>query len=91
MQVVVFGEGLRLATDKMDSKNFYAFNPAFDKQRKTRWSANHRVLNVCGKSKGLIIMFKNCRFICPIQMAIIYVVNIIIFLIIMINSFFCGR
>lgn len=26
-----FGEGLRLATDKMDSKNFYAFNPAFDK------------------------------------------------------------
>ena len=26
-----FGEGLRLVTDKMDSKNFYAFNPAFDK------------------------------------------------------------
>lgn len=26
-----FGEGLRLATDKMDSKNFYAFNPSFDK------------------------------------------------------------
>ncbi len=26
-----FGEGLRLATDKMDSKNFYAINPAFDK------------------------------------------------------------
>ena len=25
-----FGEGLRLATDKLDSKNFYAFNPAFD-------------------------------------------------------------
>jgi spore coat protein JC len=25
-----FGEGLRLSTDKMDSKNFYAFNPAFD-------------------------------------------------------------
>lgn len=25
-----FGEGLRLATDKMDSKNFYAINPAFD-------------------------------------------------------------
>jgi spore coat protein JC len=26
-----FGEGLRIATDKMDSKNFYAFNPEFDK------------------------------------------------------------
>ncbi len=26
-----FGEGLRIATDRMDSKNFYAFNPSFDK------------------------------------------------------------
>ena len=26
-----FGEGLRLATDKLDSKNFYAINPSFDK------------------------------------------------------------
>lgn len=26
-----FGEGLRLATDKLYSKNFYAFNPSFDK------------------------------------------------------------
>lgn len=26
-----FGEGLRLATDKLNAKNFYAFNPAFDK------------------------------------------------------------
>ena len=26
-----FGEGLRIATDKLDSKNFYAFNPEFDK------------------------------------------------------------
>ena len=25
-----FGEGLRLATDRLDSKNFYAFNPGFD-------------------------------------------------------------
>ena len=25
-----FGEALRLAMDKMDSKNFYAVNPAFD-------------------------------------------------------------
>lgn len=27
-----FGEALRIATDNMDSKNFYAFNPAFDKK-----------------------------------------------------------
>lgn len=26
-----FGEGLRIATDKLDEKNFYAFNPSFDK------------------------------------------------------------
>lgn len=26
-----FGEGLRLVQDKLDSKNFYAFNPSFDK------------------------------------------------------------
>ncbi len=26
-----FGEGLRLATDRLDEKNFYAFNPSFDK------------------------------------------------------------
>lgn len=26
-----FGEGLRLAQDKLNSKNFYAFNPSFDK------------------------------------------------------------
>lgn len=25
-----FGEGLRLATDRLDEKNFYAFNPSFD-------------------------------------------------------------
>jgi len=25
-----FGEGLRIATDKLDGKNFYAFNPEFD-------------------------------------------------------------
>ena len=25
-----FGEGLRLATDKLNSKNFYSFNPSFD-------------------------------------------------------------
>lgn len=27
-----FGEGLRLLTDKMNEKNFYAFNPSFDKK-----------------------------------------------------------
>lgn len=27
-----FGENLRLLTDKLDEKNFYAFNPKFDKQ-----------------------------------------------------------
>ncbi len=26
-----FGEGLRILTDKLDSKNFYAFNPGYDK------------------------------------------------------------
>lgn len=26
-----FGEGLRLAIDRLNSKNFYAFNPSFDK------------------------------------------------------------
>ena len=31
-----FGEGLRLATDKMDSKNFYAINPSFDIQKPNR-------------------------------------------------------
>ena len=25
-----FGEGLRLVTDRLNSKNFYAFNPDFD-------------------------------------------------------------
>ena len=29
-----FGEGLRLLTDRLDEKNFYAFNPAFDKKAK---------------------------------------------------------
>ncbi len=26
-----FGEGLQLVTDRLDSRNFYAFNPSFDK------------------------------------------------------------
>lgn len=28
-----FGEGLRLATDRLDEKNFYAFNPSFDRKK----------------------------------------------------------
>ena len=31
-----FGEGLRILTDKLDSKNFYAFNPAFDNKKRKR-------------------------------------------------------
>lgn len=31
-----FGEGLRLATDRLNSKNFYAFNPSFDKCKKCK-------------------------------------------------------
>lgn len=27
-------KGLRLATDKIDSENLYAFNPSFDKNKK---------------------------------------------------------
>ena len=27
-----FGENLRLLTDRLDEQNFYAFNPAFDKE-----------------------------------------------------------
>lgn len=33
-----FGEGLRIATDNLNSKNFYACNPSFDKG--------------CGKNQG---------------------------------------
>ncbi len=29
-----FGEALRIATDRLDSKNFYAFNPSFDRKCK---------------------------------------------------------
>ena len=29
-----FGEALRIATDRMDQKNFYAVNPAFDRPKK---------------------------------------------------------
>ena len=28
-----FGEGLRLATDRLNSKNYYAYNPGFDRKK----------------------------------------------------------
>ena len=28
-----FGEGLRIVQDHLDSRNFYMFNPAFDKEK----------------------------------------------------------
>ncbi|MBC8534460.1 manganese catalase family protein [Clostridiales bacterium NSJ-40] len=31
-----FGEGLRIITDHLDSKNFYAFNPEFDRQNRRK-------------------------------------------------------
>ncbi len=31
-----FGEALRIITDKLDSKNFYAFNPEFDKCKQNK-------------------------------------------------------
>ncbi|OCN01818.1 rubrerythrin family protein [Clostridium sp. W14A] len=30
-----FGEGLRIITDSLDSKNFYAFNPQYDQKKNT--------------------------------------------------------
>ncbi len=37
-----FGEGLQLVTDKLDSKNFYAFNPSFDKHCNKMSKNNNR-------------------------------------------------
>ena len=31
LHVDCFGEALRIAQDKLDSKNFYAYNPSFDR------------------------------------------------------------
>ena len=31
LYVDCFGEALRISQDRLDSKNFYAFNPSFDK------------------------------------------------------------
>ena len=38
LQDCLQGEALRLLTDKMDSKNFYAVNPGFDKN----WKKNDK-------------------------------------------------
>lgn len=38
-----FGEALRLLTDKMDAKNFYAFNPEFDKSCFVKNKRNRKV------------------------------------------------
>ncbi len=37
-----FGEGLRIATDNLDSKNFYAFNASFDKGCRKKAQGNNR-------------------------------------------------
>lgn len=37
-----FGEGLQLVTDRLDSKNFYAFNPSFDKHCMKNMKNNRR-------------------------------------------------
>ena len=40
-----FGEALRIATDRMDQKNFYAVNPAFDRKNKKRTAFAVRLKN----------------------------------------------
>ncbi len=37
-----FGEALQLTTEKLDSKNFYAFNPSFDKHCNKRRASNFK-------------------------------------------------
>ena len=31
LHIACFGDAIRIAQDHLDSKNFYAFNPSFDK------------------------------------------------------------
>lgn len=40
-----FGEGLRIATDKLDDRNFYAFNPEFDRKRMKNQQARANMNN----------------------------------------------
>lgn len=42
-----FGEALRIATDRLNSKNFYEFNPSFD--AKPRSMPMNEVCSKCGK------------------------------------------
>ena len=37
-----FGEALRIAQDKLNSKNFYAFNPEFDKKQRKAMAAQKK-------------------------------------------------
>ncbi len=33
LHVACFADAIRIAQDQLDSKNFYAFNPSFDRQK----------------------------------------------------------
>lgn len=47
-----FGEGLRIATDRLNSKNFYAFNPSFDKQYNAKSMASCANPTSCPRSQA---------------------------------------
>lgn len=49
-----FGEALRITQDKLDSKNFYAFNPCFDRCR----DCNGRPNNFAQQNDGCA---SNCK------------------------------
>lgn len=49
-----FGEALRITQDKLDSKNFYAFNPGFDRCR----DCNGRPNNFAQQNDGCA---SNCK------------------------------
>ena len=51
-----FGEALRITQDKLDSRNFYAFNPAFD-----RCLLRRALLRLCRLCRLLILCFLFCR------------------------------
>ncbi|MCQ4023329.1 MULTISPECIES: manganese catalase family protein [unclassified Ruminococcus] len=46
-----FGEGLRIATDNLNSKNFYAFNPAFDICNKCAENEKKEKSDNCGRKR----------------------------------------
>lgn len=43
-----FGEGLRIVQDHLDSRNFYSFNPAFDKVGRVNGNGNGNSRGGCG-------------------------------------------